>query len=123
VADFRLHPVTGKLFLTGDDPGPLSVDAYGKFLYVVDTGSNQLSGFEINPSSGSLSAFTQPAISTGPGPNSIAIRSDDSWLFVANDGGTANTLSQYAIVPATGGLLPAAQPVSTFNYPSGVAVK
>lgn len=119
--DFRLHPVTGHLFLTGDDPGPLAVDAYGKFLYVVDTGSNELSAFTMNPTTGSLTAFNQATISTGLGPNSIAIRSDDSWLFVANI--NSNTLSQYAIVPATGALLPTSQPVSTFNYPSGVAVR
>jgi 6-phosphogluconolactonase (cycloisomerase 2 family) len=119
-ADYRLLPVTGKLFPTGDNPGPLAVDAYGKFLYVVDTGSNQLSGFEINPSTGSLTAFTTEP-STGSGPNAIAIRSDDSWLFVSNV--NSNTLSQYSIVPATGGLTPAAEPITTFNYPSGVAVK
>jgi 6-phosphogluconolactonase (cycloisomerase 2 family) len=121
VADFRLHPVTGKLFLTGDDPGPLAVDAYGKFLYVVDTGANELSAFEVNPSTGSLTPFNQPTISTGLGPNAISIRSDDSWVFVANF--NSNTLSQYAIVPATGALVPTSQPVSTFNYPSGVAVR
>jgi 6-phosphogluconolactonase (cycloisomerase 2 family) len=121
VADFRLHPVTGHIFLTADDPGPLAVDAYGKFLYVVDTGSNELSAFTINPSSGSLTAFNQPTISTGLGPNAIAIRSDDSWVFVANI--NSNTLSQYAIIPSTGALLPTSQPVSTFNYPSGVAVR
>jgi 6-phosphogluconolactonase len=119
-ADYHLQTVTGSPFPAGDNPGPLAVDAYGNFLYVVDTGSDQISGYRISASNGALTPFTGTAISTGSGPTSIAIRSDDSWLFVANI--NAATLSQYAITPASGTLTP--QPsTSTFNFPSGVAVK
>jgi|SRR5579872_48669 len=118
--DFSLNPVTGSPFAIspGDGPGPLAVDPYGKFLYVVDTGSNQLSAFRISASNGALASISTYA--TGAGANSIAIRSDDSWLFVADS--TASTLSQYAVTPATGILIP--QPATTtFNTPTGVAVK
>jgi len=119
-ADYHLQTVTGSPFPAGDNPGPLAEDAYGNFLYVVDTGSDQVSGYRISASNGSLTAFTGAAIATGSGPTSIAIRSDDSWMFVSNV--NAATLSQYAITIATGTLTP--QPTtSTFNYPSGVAVK
>jgi 6-phosphogluconolactonase (cycloisomerase 2 family) len=120
--DFSLLPAKGSPFTIspGDGPGPLAVDAYGGFLYVVDTASNVVSGFRISPSTGSLTPLTPPAVAAGLGANSIAIRSDDSWMFVANL--TAGTLSQYAITPGTGALTPQ-QPISTFNYPSGVAVK
>jgi len=50
----------------------------------------------------------------------MAIRSDDSWLFVANLN-SAN-LSEYAITPSTGALTPQPQ-VQTDNFPWGVAVK
>jgi hypothetical protein len=50
----------------------------------------------------------------------MAIRSDDSWLFVTNLN-QAN-LSQYAITPSSGGLTPQT-PVQTDNFPWGVAVK
>jgi DNA-binding beta-propeller fold protein YncE len=59
-------------------------------------------------------------VATNLGPNSIAIRSDDSWLFVANSN-SAN-VSEYAITPAAGTLTPVS-PFTTLNYPSGVAVK
>jgi sugar lactone lactonase YvrE len=115
--DFSVNPIAGTNF-TGDNPGPIAVDAYGKFLYVVNTGSGNLSGFRINASTGSLTAFaTAPA---GVGANSIAIRSDDSWVFVANS--TAGTLSQYAITQSSGTLNPVG-PVTTLVLPSGVAVK
>jgi 6-phosphogluconolactonase (cycloisomerase 2 family) len=118
-ADYSLHAVTGSPFtITGQAPGPLSVDAYGNFLYVVNTGSSNVTGFRIGASTGGLTSIGTYA--AGVGANSIAIRSDDSWLFVANS--TASTLSQYAITPATGVLAP--QPVTTtFNIPTGVAVK
>jgi 6-phosphogluconolactonase (cycloisomerase 2 family) len=119
-ANYSLQAVTGSPFPTGDVPGPLIVDPYGKFLYVLDTGSNQISGFQISSATGSLTAFTGAPVSTNLSPTAIAIRSDDTWMFVSNLN-SAN-ISQYAISPATGALIPEA-PTSTFNYPSGVAVK
>jgi Lactonase, 7-bladed beta-propeller len=119
--DWSLLPVTGSPFsLTGgaNGPGPLLVDPFGKYVYVLDTLSNQVSPFTISPVSGSLTAGA--VVVTGNEPASIAIRGDDSWLFVTNF--TSATLSQFTITPATGVLssLPA---VTTDNYPSGLAVK
>jgi 6-phosphogluconolactonase len=120
-ADFSLHPITCSPCSTGDAPGPMAVDAYGKYLYVVNKGSSNISGYEISQSTGALLSFAGGPMAAGVGPNSIAIRSDDSWLFVANTG-YPGTLSQYAITLANGLLNPVG-PVSTLDYPSGVAVK
>jgi len=120
-ADFSLHPITGSPFATnGNNPGPLAADAYGKFLYVVNTGSGNISSYKISPTTGALSIFLGAPVVAGQGANSIAIRSDDSWVFVANL--TTGSLSQYAITPSSGILNPVG-PVSTLDYPSGVAVK
>jgi 6-phosphogluconolactonase (cycloisomerase 2 family) len=98
----------------------LVVDPFGNTLYVVDTDSSMLSVFRISPVSGSLTPGNPAVVATGAKPTSIAIRSDDSWLFVTNF--TGATLSQYSITPATGSLSP--QPaITTDNYPWGVAVK
>jgi 6-phosphogluconolactonase (cycloisomerase 2 family) len=120
--DFSLHEVKGSPFPVspGEGPGPLSMDAYGSFLYVVDAASGLVSQFKISPTSGSLTPLAPPSVAAGVGANSIAIRSDDSWVFVANKG--AATLSEYGINLATGNLA-AQPPVQTFNYPTGVAVK
>jgi 6-phosphogluconolactonase (cycloisomerase 2 family) len=101
-------------------PGPLVVDPFGNSLYVVDTLSSQLSAFKISPVSGSLTAASPAVVATGALPKSIAIRSDDTWLFVANYGSAS--VSQFSITPATGALsvLPA---IETDNSPWGVAVK
>jgi hypothetical protein len=120
--NYSLLAIKGSPFTVspGDNPGPLSEDAYGNFLYVVDTGSNVVSQFKLSPSTGALTPLTPAFVGAGQGANSIAVRNDDTWVFVANI--TAGTVSQFAISPSTGNLVPAPQPISTFNLPSGVAV-
>lgn len=120
-ADYSLHEVTGSPYGVGEVPGPIAVDPYANFLYVVDTGSSQVSAFRMSSASGTLTALSPPTVATNLGANSIAIRSDDSWLFVANS--TSANVSQYGITPATGTLTPQPAPISTLNLPSGVAVK
>jgi len=119
-ADYSLHPATALPYPVGDLPGPIAVDAYGNFLYVVNTGSSTISGFRISSASGTLTPLSPATVATNSGPNSIAIRSDDTWLFVANIN-SAN-VSEYAITPASGALTPQS-PFTTLNFPSGVGVK
>jgi 6-phosphogluconolactonase (cycloisomerase 2 family) len=123
VPDDSLVKVNGSPFsLSGGAtfPGPLLVDPYGNTLYVLDTGSNMISVLHISPVSGSLTTGNPAIVATGIKPMSMAIRSDDSWLFVTNF--TAGTVSQYSVTPETGGLTP--QPaIFVDNYPWGVAVK
>jgi hypothetical protein len=121
VSDGRLVTVASSPFADqGITPGPLSEDTYGNFLYVVNA-SNSLSAYTISQVTGKLTAMNPPTLGTGTDPVSIAIRSDDIWIFVANFG-SAN-VSQFAITPQTGKLTPQ-QPFDTVaNYPYGVAVK
>ena len=119
--DGSLVAITGSPFSLGgsaNGPGPLLVDPFGNYLYVLDTLSNMISPFHISPVSGSLTA--QTVVATGVQPKAMAIRSDDNWLFVTNY--QAGTLSQYSITPATGALSPLPA-VTTDNFPWGVAVK
>lgn len=99
--------------------GAIVVDPYGKFVYVLGTNSNTISMLKISPISGSLTPNASTT-ATGLKPTSIAIRSDDTWMFVTNY--NSASVSQYAITPATG-LLNAQQAIGTDNYPWGVAVK
>ncbi len=129
--DGSLVEVAGSPFnLAGTNilAGPLVVDPYGNYVYVLGTGSNTINILKISPVSGALASANPPTVATGLGPASIVIRGDDNWLFVSNYGSPANgglggtTVSQYLITPATGALtvLPAIQ---TDNYPYGIAVK
>jgi DNA-binding beta-propeller fold protein YncE len=122
VVDFRVLAVKGSPFPVspGEGPGPLAEDAYGNFLYVVDTASGLISQFKIASATGSLTALTPPFISASVGANSIAVRGDDSFVFIANM--NPGTLSEYAINLQNGNLIPLPV-IQTFNLPSGVAVK
>jgi len=120
-SDGSLTPVSGSPFSAGNGPGPIATDAFGNFLYVVDTLANTISDYKIGQSSGALTPLAPATVATGTTPVSIAIRSDDSWMFVANYGSA--TVSQYAITPATGVLNPAGTGITTDNFPWGVAVK
>ena len=122
LADGSLIQVSKSPFsLTGNanGAGPLVVDPFGNSVYVLGTLSNTISLLRISPVSGSLTVNASPT-ATGASPRSIAIRSDDTWLFVTNYG--AATVSQYSITPATG-ILDAKPTIATDNYPWGVAVK
>jgi len=124
IPDWSLQPVAGSPFsLTGsaNRPGPLVVDPFGNFVYVLSTNSNTISGLRISPVSGSLAALSPATVATGSGPKSIVIRADDNWMFVTNFN-SPSSVSQYALTPASGALT--AQPnIPTDNYPWGVAVK
>jgi len=118
---WALVPVTGSPFSlpsSANGPGPLRVDPFGNYLYVLDTLSSQVSPFHISPVSGALNAGT--SVATGIQPTSMAIRGDDNWLFVTNF--QSATLSQYSIIPSSGVLSPLPA-VTTDNNPWGVAVK
>jgi 6-phosphogluconolactonase (cycloisomerase 2 family) len=118
--DGSLVAVPGSPISVGDAPGPIAIDPFANFLYVLDTGTNQLSGFRISQVTGGLTALNPATVATGTTPKSIAIRADANWLFVANYGSAS--ISQYAITPASGGLTPQT-PITTDNNPWGVAVK
>lgn len=119
-ADGSLVPTTDSPVPAGNSPGPMVIDPFANFLYVVDGGQNQISAYKISQITGTLSALSSATAATGTKPVSIAARSDGNWLFVANNGSAS--VSQYAITPATGALTP--QPtITTDNDPWGVAVK
>jgi 6-phosphogluconolactonase (cycloisomerase 2 family) len=120
--DFRALPIKGSPFPVspGEGPGPLSMDAYGNYLYVVNTASGLVSQFRVSTATGSLTPLTPPFVSAGSGANSIAIRGDDSFVFVANK--NPGTMSEYAINLQNGNLDPLPV-IQTFNYPAGIAVK
>ncbi len=124
VPDGTLVPLSGSPFaLSGggaNQPGPMLVDPFGKTLYVVGTGSSTVSIFSIAQVSGGLAPGNPATVATGSKPTSIAIRSDDSWVFVTNH--DSQSLSQYSVTPSTGALAPETA-TSTDNYPWGVAVK
>lgn len=122
-ADGRLVPIAGSPFAmsgSANGPGPISVDPFGNNLYVLNTLSNNISGFKISQITGAITALTPATTATGLQPMSMVIRGDGNWMFVANF--NAASVSQYSVSPVTGALT-VEPPIVTDNYPFGVAVR
>ena len=98
-----------------EQPGPqqLTIDPSGRFLYVSDHLTGDISAFTINGTSGALTAisgspFTDQPDDLGPNiqPFALAVTPDGKFLYVTNHG--QDTLSVFSINAATGALTPAA---------------
>jgi len=129
--DGSLSPVAGSPFSAGLGPSSIVATSSGKFLFVLDRQSNQISQYKIATGTGVLTANTQPSIGTGSTPAGIALRSGTSvvaatlgttdYLYVANLG--ASTMTSYSYDSTLGvlGLLGSA--ITTGGQPSAVATK
>jgi len=119
-ADGSLVEVTDSPFTAGVSPGPLAVESSGNFLYVVDTLSDQISGFRISTASGALTPISPPTVSTGAGPVSIAIHPDGLWLYTANF--AAATITYFGIDTTSGALAPHS-PIPTGGQPAALGIR
>jgi len=91
-------------------------------VYVANYGSNTISMYAVNATTGILTALTTPTVATGNVPSSIAINPAGTFAYVANEGGS--TVSMYAINAATGILTALTTPtVATGNGPLSIAFK
>ncbi|HET7441902.1 MAG TPA: beta-propeller fold lactonase family protein [Terriglobales bacterium] len=122
---------TAAAFAAGSTPAGVTVDPSGKFLYVANSGSNNVSAFVIcaTPLPGCPSNFTPGSLvpvpgspfSAGLGPVSLAVDPSDNFLYVADT--TSNQLSGYRINASTGALTPLSTPTfSTGTTPMSVAI-
>jgi len=119
----------------GEKPVAIASDPNFDFVYVADYASNQVSQYAFSPGSGVLTPLSNPTISTGLNPVSIAVRSGQTgtavgntttnptdYVFVANIGGTS--VSIYTLATATGQLDILGQPyVTSGGQPSAVVAK
>jgi len=125
--DGTLHPVADSPFSTGLSPMALAIDPLGKYLYVVDQGSNQVSQYQISSATGKLTALSPATISTGTFPFGVAIHSEVSggtleYVYVSNFG--SDSISAFKLDTTTGLLSLSGTPVvSTSGQPSAVAVE
>ena len=77
----------------------------GKYAYTTNTGSNNLSSFNINKNSGAINVNTPIASTTGAGPIDAALSSNSKNLYILNAG--SHSISVYSV--ATNGNLTSIQ--------------
>jgi 6-phosphogluconolactonase (cycloisomerase 2 family) len=98
-----------------------SFSVYKYYVYVANSGSNNISAYNINMTTGALTAVAGSPFAAGTGPNAIAVDLIGKFVYVANNG--SNNVSAYAINTATGALSAVAgSPFGAGNGPIGVAV-
>ncbi len=92
----------------------------GRFAYVANQLSNDLSAYSIDSATGALTPIAgSPFAASGTAPAALAVDPNGSFLYVVNNG--SDNVSAYSI--AAGGTLSAAGvPVSTGSAPDAVAV-
>jgi 6-phosphogluconolactonase len=127
-----LSEIPGSPFAAGTDPQALAFDWSGSYLYVANNGSDNLSAYAVNASTGALTPQSTATYATGSGPSAVSVAYLDTgqFVFVANNGGS-NNISVFAIAAGTGALTPVAgspfaaggsphslvlQPYSPFDY-------
>jgi 6-phosphogluconolactonase (cycloisomerase 2 family) len=112
---FSSDPGSGALSLVDQiptTPGPLGITLIDgaspvsfapKFIYVLNRGSNTVSGYSVDGATGRLTALTPVGIwSTGARPTSAVIDQTGRFLYVTN--GNDNTVSEYVIDQSKGSL-------------------
>jgi len=96
------------LFATGTSPVAAATNPTGAFLYVANSGSTDLSQFQVNTTTGALTAITTTVAGTGTNPESILIDPDAKFVFVINeqsDSVTEFTINTNGTLATTGNAL------------------
>ena len=127
VLAYRVHNNTGELttpfggsFVTGQSPLSVAADPTNRFVYVANSGENDISLFSVDSSSGSLREIL-PRTTTAAVPTALAMDPSGNFLYVINQG--VNAVSSFAIDSNKGTLTPVAGPlVSTGLNPAALVV-
>ncbi len=119
IVNGALTAVPGSPFIAGATPTMVASSPDGKFIYVINNGSNSVSQFQI-AADGSLTS-PQPAAPSGLNVMGIAVDSMLRFVAVANQG--SNTVSIYGVSGTNGALTEVAgSPFNVGIAPVAVAI-
>ena len=122
VSMLAFSTTTGVLKATGTiaaglEPVSVTVDPSGKFVYVANSASNDVSAYTINATTGALTSAG--TVASGTSPISVVVDPAGKFTYVANFG--SNDISIYAIDGTTGALIPLGT-VGAELSPTGIAI-
>ena len=101
-----LSAITGSPFASGQGPVAGAADPTGKFLYVVNQGSNNISAYTIDPVAGTLTPIPGSPFLAGVSPVSVTVDISGTYVYVVNSGD--NTVSAFSVNATSGVLTPVA---------------
>jgi 6-phosphogluconolactonase len=91
-----LTPVNGSPFAAGTGPTGLGIDPQGALLYAANGGSNNVSAYIIDSTSGALGAVSgSPFATGGVGPSAVAVESTTSFVYVTDQ--TSHDIAAFSI--------------------------
>ncbi len=105
---YSLNPNTGALtslgpaFPAGTSPSGIAIDSTGSYVYVSNSGSNNVSAYAITPSTGALTQLASSPYSAGTTPNSIFYTPKGGFLYTTNGG--SGDVSGWLVNSSTGNL-------------------
>jgi DNA-binding beta-propeller fold protein YncE len=123
VSTYAIDPTSGALkavgvpVAAGDNPVSAAATPGGKFLYVANSRSDNVTAYHITPATGTLNPLG--SVAAGSNPQSIAVHPGGTAVYVANF--NSNTISAYTI-GATGALTPIGTPIATGTNPIAIAM-
>ncbi len=82
----------------GSNPSSVAIDPAGRFVYVANPGSNDLSAYRLDAASGALTILGK--VPAGGGANSVAV--DPSGLYVYAANVFSNDVTTYRINTSSG---------------------
>ena len=118
-----LSEISGSPYTTGTGPTGVIVDPSGSFVYVANKGSNNISAYTLNASSGVLTTISGSPFSSG-GLLPVAFANDNSKKYMAvinsgvNGSGGNNDLQLFSYSTATPGALTAVSSATTGTDPT-----
>jgi 6-phosphogluconolactonase len=118
-----LSEISGSPYTAGTGPTGVIVDPTGSYVYVANKGSNNISAYTLNASSGVLTTISGSPFSSG-GQLPIAFANDNSKKYLAtinsgnNGSGGNNDLQLFSYSTATPGALTAVSNATTGTDPA-----
>ena len=103
------EPTIGTSIAAGTQPTAALQVLSGKFLYVANQGSNNISAYSIDPNTGALTAISGSPFTAGTKPTSLAFDPVNNLLLVGNSG--SSDISIYAVNTTTGVLQVSGSPI------------
>lgn len=125
VQTYRINPATGGIefvdVIVGGTPWSLVFEPSGRYVYVANVNSSNVSGFRLNANTGTLSAV--PGSPFAAGANPFRVVADPSGVFLYAINANGSSLDAYRIDPETGSLsnIPGS-PFATGMGPQAMAI-
>jgi 6-phosphogluconolactonase (cycloisomerase 2 family) len=94
--------VSGSPFLAKTKPSAVAVDPSSQFVYVANSGSNDISEYTLNAATGALTAISGSPVTTDSAPSTITV--DPSGMFVFAGNKTSDDVSMFTLNGTTGAL-------------------